>query len=641
MDRLSRLFVLRLKHLAQRDRTRQAAASGLLVETLVDVDGHLVRRFAPVFDLHVLSGDPMRDSVWLKRWELRRAVLAGLTTQAALPSVELSDSVQAVGRSGSAELEIVSSPLSGQAAYAVRLVGSTAEPPPVPHMLLALLLARAIGTAGLSLRHVVDIIRRPAPMVMLEAPTVGLITAMADFLELSALTPTGPFASASGPIYRGRPDEDFAADEQRRKIVRFLGHEYLGQGLRNSSGLAAAFAARLPVVIVVEEGADVPKPIRDDLDLDLRLGAIDADLIASLLDAIYGDEASDPDEGPANDDDLRLLTIDDVVLALRPGRSRATAWTALKQRAAFNRPEDDDVADDTASEPERDRNRKPQRPEKPLQRKAKPQKQPDKTHGRLTGLGIELVQPQDVGETTDTKPLLTIETMPGLGAARVWALDLKLDLDDYRAGSLDWSAMSTKLLLSGPPGTGKTTFARALCNTTQIPLLATSVSTWLQGRHLNHVIDRMHQTFTEARSHAPAILFIDEIDGIGKRHDAAMEHADYWNTIVNKMLELLDGVSRSDGVIVIGATNRPEQIDAAITRSGRLETHIHIAMPDIPTLAAILAHHLGEDLQRLEREYLDTKLDKEQPTASGDGDNGTHGTTGTNAQRRSGTGDWT
>ncbi len=639
MDRLSRLFVLRLKHLARRDRIRQATASGLLVETLVDVDGHLVRRFAAAFDLHALSGDPERDGVLLKRWEQHRAVLAGLTVQAVPPSVGLSDSVQAVGRSGSAEPAPETSPLGGQAAYAVRLVGSTAEPPPVPHMLLALLLARAIGTAGLSLRHVVDIIRRPAPMVMLEALTVGFLTAMADFLELSALTPTGPFASASGPIYRGRPDEDFAADEQRRKIVRFLGHEYHGQGLRNSSGLAAAFAARLPVVIVVEEGADVPKPIRDDLDLDLRLGAVDADLIASLLDAIYGDEASDPDEGPANVDDLRLLTIDDVVLALRPGRSRATAWTALKQRAALNRPEDDDVGDDTA--PESDRNRKPQRPEKPLQRKTKPQKQPDKTHGRLTGLGIELVQPQDVGETTDTKTLLTIETMPGLGVAREWALDLKLDLDDYRTGSLDWSAMSTKLLLSGPPGTGKTTFARALCNTTQIPLLATSVSTWLQGRHLNHVIDRMHQTFAEARSHAPAILFIDEIDGIGQRHDAAMEHADYWNTIVNKMLELLDGVSRSDGVIVIGATNRPEQIDAAITRSGRLETHIHIAMPDIPTLAAILAHHLGEDLQRLEREYLDTKLDKEQPTASGDGDNGTHGTTGINAQRRSGTGDWT
>lgn len=641
MDRLSRLFVLRLKHLARRDRIRQATASGLLVETLVDVDGHLVRRFAAAFDLHALSGDPERDGVLLKRWEQHRAVLAGLTVQAVPPSVGLSDSVQAVGRSGSAEPAPETSPLGGQAAYAVRLVGSTAEPPPVTHMLLALLLARAIGTAGLSLRHVVDIVRRPAPMVMLEAPTVGFLTAMADFLELSALTPTGPFASASGPIYRGRPDEDFASDEQRRRIVRFLGHEYHGQGLHNSSGLAAAFAARLPVVIVVEEGADVPAPLRDDLDLDLRLGAVDADLVASLLDAIYGDEAGDPDDGTASYDDLRLLTVDDVVLALRPGRSRATAWTALKQRAALNRPEDDDVADDTASEPERDRNRKPQRPEKPLQRKARPQKQPDKTHGRLTGLGIELVQPQDVGETTDTKPALAIETMPGLGAAREWALDLKVDLDDYRAGSLDWSAMSTKLLLSGPPGTGKTTFARALCNTTQIPLLATSVSTWLQGRHLNHVIDRMHQTFTEARSHAPAILFIDEIDGIGKRHDAAMEHADYWNTIVNKMLELLDGVSRSDGVIVIGATNRPEQIDAAITRSGRLETHIHIAMPDIPTLAAILAHHLGEDLQRLEREYLDTKLDKEQPTASGDGDNGTHGTTGINAQRRSGTGDWT
>jgi len=194
------------------------------------------------------------------------------------------------------------------------------------------------------------------------------------------------------------------------------------------------------------------------------------------------------------------------------------------------------------------------------------------------------------------KPPVTVETLSGYGAAQRWALDLKLDLGNYCHGDLAWSEMSTKLLLSGPPGTGKTSFARALCNTLQVPLVVTSVSTWLQGGHLNDVIDKMARTFVEARAQAPSILFIDEIDGIGKRVDPDREYADYWNAVVNKMLELLDGAIKSEGVIVIGATNRPEHIDEAIKRSGRLETHIEILKPDIPALAGIIAHHLGKDI---------------------------------------------
>lgn len=158
------------------------------------------------------------------------------------------------------------------------------------------------------------------------------------------------------------------------------------------------------------------------------------------------------------------------------------------------------------------------------------------------------------------------------------------------------SQMSTKLLLSGPPGTGKTTFAKALCNTLQIPLVVTSVSTWLQGEYLHDVLGRMADTFMEARRQAPCVLFADEIDGIGQRAPASRSYADYWNACVNKLLELLDGATKTDGVIVVGATNRADQIDEAIRRSGRLETNIEIPRPDIPTLAGILAHHLGSDL---------------------------------------------
>ncbi|WP_105438970.1 ATP-binding protein [Neorhizobium sp. T25_13] len=212
------------------------------------------------------------------------------------------------------------------------------------------------------------------------------------------------------------------------------------------------------------------------------------------------------------------------------------------------------------------------------------------------------------------RPSLTVETLSGYGKAKTWALDLKLDLADYKAGSLAWSDMSTKLLLYGAPGTGKTTFARALCNSLQVPLFVTSVSTWLQGGHLNDVIDKMAKTFAEARALAPSILFIDEIDGIGKRQPASQEYADYWNTVVNKALELLNGVVKSDGLVIVGATNRPEQIDEAIKRSGRLETHIEIPLPDAATLAEIFAYHLGDDVAALVR-------DKNAVSAKVEGDN--------------------
>ena len=218
-------------------------------------------------------------------------------------------------------------------------------------------------------------------------------------------------------------------------------------------------------------------------------------------------------------------------------------------------------------------------------------------NGRTVTSGSELIEPL-VPQEGDVVSAPTIETLHGYGDAKTWALNLSQDLALWTSGTLPWSQMSTKLLLSGPPGTGKTIFARALCNTLQVPLVATSVSTWLEPSHLGDVIKRMRLTFEEARCHAPCILFVDEIDGIGRRGEKS-DHDDYWNSVVNKLLELIDGTLKSEGLIIVGATNRPGGIDPAIRRSGRLETHIEIPLPDVDALVGILAHHLGPDLDDL------------------------------------------
>ncbi|EMS95495.1 ATPase central domain-containing protein [Agrobacterium tumefaciens str. Cherry 2E-2-2] len=228
--------------------------------------------------------------------------------------------------------------------------------------------------------------------------------------------------------------------------------------------------------------------------------------------------------------------------------------------------------------------------------------------------GIDVVQPEKPAETSGkeasgdtavdpTNPehsrlrQLRVETLSGYGEARDWALDLKEDLQIWRDGGLPWSEMSTKLLLSGPPGTGKTTYARALCNSLQVPLLVTSVASWLEPGYLGDVLKRISKAFELARENAPVILFIDEIDNIGSRSAGRREqHDDYWRSLINRLLELLDGTSKTDGVIIVAATNLPEKIDPALLRSGRLEKHVAIPLPDTEALVGILAHHLGDDL---------------------------------------------
>ncbi|UWU76594.1 AAA family ATPase [Bradyrhizobium huanghuaihaiense] len=188
-----------------------------------------------------------------------------------------------------------------------------------------------------------------------------------------------------------------------------------------------------------------------------------------------------------------------------------------------------------------------------------------------------------------------LEDLPGYGSAREWGLDLVNDLREYRAGRLPWDCVEKGLLLAGPPGVGKTQFARALAKSAQVALVATSVADWNASAYLSGTLAAIKKSFEHARRLAPCILFIDEIDGISNRETLGSDYREYWTQIVNLLLEMLSGIEDRPGVVVIAATNHPHHVDPAVKRAGRLDRTIEIELPDIETLALIFRFHLGPE----------------------------------------------
>ncbi|GAA4898800.1 ATP-dependent zinc metalloprotease FtsH [Streptomyces coeruleoprunus] len=180
------------------------------------------------------------------------------------------------------------------------------------------------------------------------------------------------------------------------------------------------------------------------------------------------------------------------------------------------------------------------------------------------------------------------------------------DVVDFLKNPQDYWRMGAKMpggvLLSGPPGTGKTLLARAVAGEAGVPFFSASASEFIE-MIVGVGASRVRELFNEARKVAPAIIFIDEIDTIGRARGAGagMGGHDEREQTLNQILTEMDGFSGAEGVIVIAATNRADVLDPALTRPGRFDRIVNVSPPDRGGREAILRIHtrdipLAEDV---------------------------------------------
>lgn len=592
-ERLANHFVKRLSHAARADAIEFAIAQELLVE----VDRDEKRRGAGRdserrWTTSVLGSDDEDDFAWAspprgalelgpRLVGMSRGRIAKVLKRYGADVLIRTEAKRKAARKRTASSLNVPDQHEALIADIVHALRKAAPPPCASRVATLLLVAGAFRHRGLKARVNLEALRHQQPIVSLVGPVKGFEASFLALLKEGFVLP-GAAAVCDGHDLRGPHDVRFSSvDATRWKTIIFRGSRYdkgEAEVWRRQVGIAAQ--SGYPILGISEDEKTIPPALKAAASLDLQTGYLTADIVLRTMEVVLGDAPADLGRAA---DLCEQLSLYDLALAIRPGVNGEAATDVLAELAISRQTNDG----------------------------AHPPSQPDaKDGGRSSwwgnsrraadqGTGSEIIQPASRTHGNDNRFVASIETLSGYGEARDWALALKEDLILWREGNLGWDDLSTKLLLSGPPGTGKTTFARALCNTLQVPLIATSVATWLEPSYLGDVIKRMRRAFAEAAANAPAILFIDEIDGISKRSSSGRSHEDYWNSVVNRLLELLDGTSNSTGVIVVGAANNPSAIDPALLRSGRLEKHIVIPRPDIDALVGIFQHHLRDDLDHV------------------------------------------
>ena len=150
--------------------------------------------------------------------------------------------------------------------------------------------------------------------------------------------------------------------------------------------------------------------------------------------------------------------------------------------------------------------------------------------------------------------------------------------------------MPKGVLLVGPPGTGKTMLAKAVAGESNAPFFSMSGSEFVE-MFVGMGASKVRELFSQAKEKAPCIVFIDEIDAIGKKRDGQLGGNDEREQTLNQLLTEMDGFEDNTGVIILAATNRPESLDPALTRPGRFDRRVPVELPDLKGREAILKVH--------------------------------------------------
>jgi cell division protease FtsH len=192
-----------------------------------------------------------------------------------------------------------------------------------------------------------------------------------------------------------------------------------------------------------------------------------------------------------------------------------------------------------------------------------------------------------------TKVNINFGDVAGLDEAKVEVMEIV----DFLKTPKKYTALGGKIpkgaLLIGPPGTGKTLLAKAMAGEAQVPFFSLSGSDFVE-MFVGVGASRVRDLFKQAREKAPCIIFIDEIDAIGRARgkNAVMSNDERENTL-NQLLVEMDGFGGDSGIIILAATNRPDVLDSALLRPGRFDRQITIDKPDVKGREAIFKVHLG------------------------------------------------